>query len=177
MSVVEEFENAEDELEALLVEVLGFLMDADEVGPAWPELMLEAPGLLSQLAIRDTEDHSYASVEVRTGANVARMIAARMMSVPDPSPEDLLDTLAELGNIVAGNVKALIGHHCQLSLPAASAFDVLDDADQEGHGAVRVGACVLGHLVELAVRPMTRHQINPDIYWPASIDELQESQQ
>lgn len=174
MTVVEEFEGAREDLEALMVEVLAALLGAEEVGPAWPDLDLPRPALVSRLAIHDTEDDSFTAVEIRTGTMVGRLIAGRMLGVSEPSADDLMDAVAELGNIVAGNVKTLLLHSCRLSLPTAAPLEEADASAGE-EAWTRAGACALGHLVELAVRPMTRDEITPDIYWPGTKDEPMET--
>lgn len=167
MSATEQLEQAREDLEALLLEVLGSLIDADEVRPAWPDLAVTVPALIARLAIHDMQDGSYTFLELRTGTMVGRLMAARMMHVHELTPEDLLDVVAELGNIVAGNVKSLLRHPCQLSLPTAVDVGALDDPDD----GVRVGATVLGHLVELLVRPAALVEIGSDIAWPGTTND------
>jgi len=53
-------------------------------------------------------------------AALARTIAARMFHIAaeDSSPEDMHDAVAEVVNIVGGNIKAVLPTPCRLSLPA-----------------------------------------------------------
>jgi hypothetical protein len=90
------------------------------------------------------------------------MLAAAMFAVADPSPDDVLDAIAELGNIGGGNVKSLLWHSARLSLPAPMLAVMSPDYPP---GAVRVAVKVLGHVVEMVVIPLT----GPDesTTWPA----------
>lgn len=173
MRLVDELELARAEFEDLLVETLGSMLDPDTVGHAPVGSGPDLPALCSTLAIHDMQDDSYTFVEVRVGVDIGRRIAEQMFGEPDPAGEDLLDVIAELGNILAGNVKALVRHSCQLSLPSAR---VLDAAGDEPEGSVRVGASVLGHLVELTVYPVSSSRVDRGIRWPgATKDQLLEA--
>jgi hypothetical protein len=173
MSVIDEFEEARDDIEALLLEVLGSLLGADEVAPSAGDPIGPGPVLESRLVIHDRADDSYTVVEVETALRVGRVIAARMMRVADPSPEDLLDVVAELGNIIAGNVKSLIRHSCRLSLPSA---DVVESPSDAGEHGVRVSASVLGQVIQLTVRPALPREPVGDVRWPGSYDDVLETQ-
>jgi hypothetical protein len=93
-------------------------------------------------------DDSYLAVEVRLEGPLAQMLAASMLTEADPAPDEVLDAIAELGNIAGGNVKTLLFHSARLSLPAPrlAAVPVGDPV-----GTVRAGVRVLGHAVELVV--------------------------
>ena len=106
--------------------------------------------LASIRTIHDEADDTFAVVEVRVGIHLARVMASRMMFVADPVEEDVLDAIAELGNICGGNVKSLLCQHARLSLPTADIGSGLPSLEGAG---IRVRAVVLGHVVELAVTP------------------------
>lgn len=175
MTVIDEFEEHRQDLEDLLVEVLGSLLGADEVAPGWDEPLEDTPVLASQLAIFDREDGSYTMVEIQSPLLVGRLIGSQLLGVANPSPEDLLDVIAELGNILAGNVKSLVRHSCRLSLPTADAHG--RPRPSAGRG-VRVTASVLGSTIELTVRSAGADEPGPDVCWPGSenYDEVMETQ-
>jgi hypothetical protein len=139
---------AQEELDAIVIDVLGSIL-SEEAAPAYHELP-EGQIASARLAIHDEGDDSFAVVEVRVGIALARVMAGRMMFVADPEDEDVLDAVAELGNICGGNVKSLLCQHARLSLPTA---DLGSGLPELGSAGVRVRAVVLGHLVELAVTP------------------------
>jgi hypothetical protein len=149
VSVIDGFEEAREELEALLIEVLGTVF-GEEAGIAWGQSIPPGPVVSSRLAIHDEEEDSYTVVEIRTGGAMAQILASRMMTTADPSPDDLLDAVAELGNIAGGNVKSLLRHACRLSLPTAEVTQDSIEPEPPVDG-VAVQACVLGQVVELIV--------------------------
>lgn len=161
MSAIEEFVDAREDLEALLIEVLGAVF-AEDAMASWDEEIPPGRVVEAHLAIHDESDDSYTMVEVRVSAFMAKVLAARMMSVPDPGPEDMLDAVGELGNIVGGNVKSLLRHSCRLSLPSAKLFQV---AAAPHPDAVTVRAVVLGHLVEISVRSA---EASDGSFWPGA---------
>jgi chemotaxis protein CheX len=140
------------DLEELLVEVLGSVF-GEEAVPAWDEPLGAPPLAGSRIGIdsgRDEEGHGTV-VEVRVGAVLARLLAGRMFGAANPSPEDLLDAVGELGNIVGGNVKTMLHTHARLSLPSSRLQE--DPPDPGGDGEVRARAVVLGQVAELVVCP------------------------
>jgi Chemotaxis phosphatase CheX len=162
VNAIDEFEAAREDLEALLIEVLGTVA-GEEAMPVWDETLPAGPIVSSRLAIHDEDDDSYTMVSIRTSSIVARVLASRMLLTPDPGPDDLLDAVGELGNIAGGNVKSLLRHSCRLSLPTAEV------TEHDGHavdpGGVTVRASVLGQVVELTV------DVAVDVsglYWPGS---------
>ncbi len=172
MSAIDEFEAAREDLEALLIEVLGAVA-GEEAMPVWDESLPPGPIVSSRLAIHDEDDDSYTMVSVRTSSIVARVLASRMLLTPDPGPDDLLDAVGELGNIAGGNVKSLLRHSCRLSLPTT---EVTDGAGAEEPTGVTVRASVLGQVVELTV------DVASDVsglYWPggsSSVPDVLETQ-
>lgn len=162
MSTIDEFEAAREDLEALLIEVLGTVA-GEEAIPVWDEELPPGPIVSSRLAIHDEDDDSHTMVTIRTSAIVARVLASRMLLTPDPGPDDLLDAVGELGNIAGGNVKSLLRHSCRLSLPMAG---VAEHTGEPGlPGGVTVRALVLGQVVELSVG------VADDVtglYWPGA---------
>jgi chemotaxis protein CheX len=163
VSAIDEFEQARDDLEALLTEVLGTVV-GEEALPVWDEGLPPGPVVSAKLGIHDDVDDSYTMIHVRTSAIVARVLASRMLTTADPSPDDLLDAVGELGNIVGGNVKSLLRHSCRLSLPSAEVCEQ-DDAHVAPVG-VTVRAAILGQVVELTLDV-------PDdltgLYWPGGV--------
>jgi len=148
VSAIDEFEAAREDLEALLIEVLGTVA-GEEAMPVWDDVLPPGPVVSSRLAIHDEDDDSYTMVSIRTSSIVARVLASRMLLTPDPGPDDLLDAVGELGNIAGGNVKSLLRHSCRLSLPTAEVTE--NDGAVHGDGGVTVRASVLGQVVELTV--------------------------
>jgi hypothetical protein len=144
----DELVEAQEQLDDIVIDVLGSIL-GEEAEPAYDEL---PPGQTAhaRLAIHDEADDSFAVVEVRVGIALARVMASRMMFVADPVEADVLDAVAELGNICGGNVKSLLCQHARLSLPTADIGSGLPSLAGSG---VRVRAVVLGHMVELAVTP------------------------
>jgi Chemotaxis phosphatase CheX len=165
VSLVDEFEEAREDLEALLVECLATVLH-EEAGIAWGVELPPGPTFSARLAIHDAEDHTYTEVVVSTSATVARLFAARMMAVAEPSTDDMLDAICELGNITGGNVKSLLRHACRLSLPTA---EVTEMPVPRGAGpGVTVQAMVLGQLVELTVGGDAEID---GLCWPGSMTE------
>jgi hypothetical protein len=162
VSDIDEFDAARDDLEALLIEVLGAVA-GEEAMPAWTDALPAGPLVSSRLAIHDEEDDSYTIISMRTSSIVARVLASRMLHAPDPGPDDLLDAMGELGNITGGNVKSLLRHSCRLSLPTAEMTD--NNGAHPDFGGVTVRAAVLGHVVELSVEATDDVA---DLYWPGA---------
>lgn len=172
MSLVDEFEEAREDLEALLVECLATVLH-EEAGLAWGAELPPEPTFSARLAIQDPEDGAYTGVVVSTSATVGRLFAARMMAVAEPSTDDMLDAICELGNIIGGNVKSLLRNACRLSLPTA---EVTELPVSRGAGpGVTVQAMVLGQLVELTVGGDAEPE---GLCWPgSSSEEILETQQ
>lgn len=162
MSAIDEFEEAREDLEALLVEVLGSVF-TEEAMPVWDDVPpLSGPLAVARLEIHDEVEGSFTVVEVRLGAVVARVLASRMLMIPDPAPEDLLDAVGELGNIAGGNVKSLLRHSCRLSLPTA---EIVAEVEPHRDSAVVVRGGVLGQVIELSVRAAGT---SDGAFWPGA---------
>lgn len=162
MSAIEEFEAAREDLEALLTEVLGTVA-GEEAMPVWDEELPPGPVVSARLAIHDEEEDLFTMIHIRTSAIVARVLASRMLVTAEPGPDDLLDAMGELGNIVGGNVKSLLRHHCRLSLPVAEAVE--HDAAAGVPDGVRVQTSVLGQVVEMVLD--VPDDVS-DLYWPGN---------
>jgi Chemotaxis phosphatase CheX len=169
MTTFDDLVEAQEELDGIVIDVLGSIL-VEEAAPAFHDLP-DGPIASARLAIHDESDDSFAVVEVRVGIALARVMAGRMMFVADPDDEDVLDAVAELGNICGGNVKSLLCQHARLSLPTA---DISTGPASLNGTSVRVRAVVLGHLVELAVTPGASIE---GLDWPpAAVDEELERQ-
>ena len=165
MSAIDELEEAREDLEALLIEVLGAVF-GEEAMPVWDEQLAPGKVARAEVAIHDESDDSYTIVEVRVCAVMARVLAGRMMSASYPAPEDLLDAVGELGNIIGGNVKSLLLRSCRLSLPSA---EIVAGATDPHPDAVVVRALVLGQVVELSVRAAGDHDGK---FWPGAMTHI-----
>ena len=145
-------EHTRADLDLILTDVLSSVL-AEEAVPTHHQLP-QGPLAVARLAIHDQLDHGYAVVEIRAGVSLAQVIAARMLSVASPTPEDIVDAVAELGNIAGGNVKTLLCHHARLSLPTSEITEQAPFAESEPlDGGAYVRAIVLGHVAQLAIRP------------------------
>jgi hypothetical protein len=168
VSAFDDLDQIRDEVECLHIDVLGAVLQEEAV-PVADELPT-GPLAVACLAIHDEVDDSFAGVEVRLGATLARVLASRMMFVADPTPDDVLDAVAELGNIVGGNVKSLLCTHARLSLPSAQIDAAAVPLDLSR--GVQVRAMVLGHVTELSVYPAAQQD---GLLWPpTAVDETLE---
>jgi CheY-specific phosphatase CheX len=132
------------------------------------EPMANGPRVVARLGIHDEITDGYTGVELQLSISLARVLASRMMFMADPAEDDILDAVAELGNIAAGCTKSLLYKHARLSLPGS---EILAEAsDSFAPGSQQVAAIVMGHVVQLTVIP----DIDPDgLLWPPVVsDEL-----
>lgn len=169
MTTIDELEDARQDLESLLTDVLYSVLGEE----AYPSLDPLPPGPVaaSRLAAHDELEDSFLGIEVRVGAVLARLLASRMMAVGDPSPDDLIDTVGELGNIIGGNVKTLMFHTARLSLPVAELSAEQGTTERD---CTRVSASVFGQVAELTLIP---NAAVDGLYWPPSVeDEALETQ-
>jgi hypothetical protein len=166
MITAEELEDAREDLESLLMDVLFSILGEEAYLTEDP--LAPGPVADAHLAAHDEVEDFYLGIQVRLGAVLARMLAGRMMSIGDPGPDDLVDSVGELGNIVGGNVKTLLFHTARLSLPVAE----LGGSGPVFDGGVRVAASVFGQVVELLLQPDASTE---GLYWPSSMnDEVME---
>lgn len=165
----ENLESMQEDLTVLLLDVLHAVSRADAL-PVW-DRRPATPVVTSRVLIHDQEDESYLTVDVRLDRALAQLLAAQMMGVEDPSTDDVLDAVGELGNIVGGNVKSMLGQSARLSLPSAAVVDHLPEPDPE---ASAVAAVVHGLVIELILTPGSPGE---DLFWPpASLEEALEAQ-
>jgi hypothetical protein len=171
VSLFIELEESRLDLDSILTDVLSAVL-AEEALPTHNQLP-PGPLAVARLAIHDQLADGYAIVEIRAGVSLARVIAARMMSVASPLPDDIIDAVAELGNIAGGNVKTLLCLHARLSLPSSEITEQAPYAEPEsGEGGAYVRAIVLGHVAQLAVQPDAA--IDGLIWPPYTPDEIPE---
>ena len=162
----EELDEARPDLEALLCEVLTSVF-AEEAYPT-VDLPPAADRVCTRLSVADESDATHLGVHVRVGPVLARLLAWRMFSAGNPTAEDLLDAVGELGNIAAGNVKALLFRSARLSLPASSLGGDPAAGPADPQEAVSVRSTVLGEVVELVLLPGAP----PDgLTWPPTTDD------
>jgi hypothetical protein len=147
MITTDELEAARPDLEDLLAEVLTSVF-GEQAHPVDDDLP-DGGHAVARLAVADEADGGHLGVRVRTGPVLSRLLASRMFSAGDPSQDDLLDAVGELGNIAAGNVKSLFFASARLSLPDPA----LDAGPAVDRGSTTVRASVLGQVVELALTP------------------------
>ncbi len=170
-------EDLREELGVILTDVFSSVLKEEAI--ITNNQLPVGPVVMSRLAIHDQTDQTdetdetdesgspegeFAVIEVRVSAGLARVIAARMMSVSSPGPNDLIDAIAEISNIAGGNVKTLLCGHARLSLPTAQIVDDEQFAEAEpADGSTYVRAIVLGHVVQLAIHPQAPVA---DLLWP-----------
>lgn len=169
MSVFTELdEEVREELGVIITDVFSSVLKEEAIVTA--NQLPVGPVVTSRLAIHDHSDEAdgeFAGIEVRVGVSLARVIAARMMSISSPGPNDLVDAIAEISNIAGGNVKTLLCSHARLSLPTAEIVDDAQFAEAEpADGSTYVRAIVLGHVVQLAIHPQASVA---DLLWPPMI--------
>ena len=140
------------DLEALLGEMITSVLGEVSI-PILDSQRPSPPTGVSHLIVHDTVADWYLAVEVRASVALVSTLAESLLGVPDPAPDDMLDVIAELGNIAAGNVKTLLCTHGQLSLPASA---LLTTVPEDPEGLVRAAAEILGQVLELAVMPLSR---------------------
>lgn len=155
-----------EDLEALVADVVAsvFGEEAEAVttlpGPDGDS----AGGHAALLVIHDESDDTYLGVHVQVSAALATLLAARMLACDEPTREDLLDAVGELGNIVGGNVKSLLFTSARLSLPSAVLDDVtLPPARPDAAEPTLISAGVLGEPLVLALVP---HVDGSGQLWP-----------
>ena len=101
--------------ETVFQSMLGFPIDlsASAGAPATPSSLIGAVEIGGAFE---------GAVTVECSADFARKAAAVMFSIAeaDVDSAEMADMLGELTNMIAGNLKALVGGGCQLSLPTVA---------------------------------------------------------
>lgn len=175
---------AREDLEGLLADVLGAVFEEEvEVlpegfdvhvdGPLGTDAAGSDPDAAALLAVHDDVTGADLGVQVRVSRVLARRLAARMFGVEEPTSEDLLDAVGELGNIAGGNVKSLLfpGQTvARLSLPSAVLGGPVGPPPRRGRadgdpGVASMRALVLGEPVELVLAPDVEAS---GLVWPPS---------
>lgn len=171
MTTVDELEDVRQDLETLLTDVL-YSVVGEEAYPT-DDPLPGGPLATSRLAAHDELEDSYLGMQIRVGAVLARLLASRMMAVGNPLPEDLLDAVGELGNIIGGNVKTLMFHTARLSLPVADLTDAGGSDPGAAASGMTVRAQVFGQVAELSLVPDAPVD---GLFWPPSVvDDVMES--
>jgi hypothetical protein len=152
-------------LELLLGEMIMSVLGEESL-PVSDNRRPTAPIALSRLIIHHSDSDVYLTVVVRSSVELVSLLSANLLGVPDPAPDDMLDVIAELGNIAAGNVKTVLCSHGRLSLPSSTlSAPVLDDPE----GSVRAAVELLGHVLELLVIPVLgTDPVVAEARWPGS---------
>ena len=138
-------------LETLLGELIASVLGEESL-PVLDGRRPTAAPATSRLIVHDLADDSYLAVEVRASVDLVSELTVKLLGLPDPPPDDMLDVIAELGNIAAGNVKTLLCNNGRLSLPASA---LLTTASRDPADTVRTGAELLGQVLELVVVPLS----------------------
>ncbi|HST85109.1 MAG TPA: chemotaxis protein CheX [Kineosporiaceae bacterium] len=165
MSDGPDLESLVPDLEALLGEMVISVL-GEESTPVLDGRRPAAPTGVSRLVVHDAVADWYLGVEVRASVELVSRLATKLLGVTDPAPDDMLDVIAELGNIAAGNIKTLLRTHGQLSLPSSA---LLTMPSEHPVGLVRAAAVLLDQVLELAVMPLTRTDATiTDARWPGT---------
>ena len=164
MTVLADLDGLAGDVETILTDVLSSIL-GEEVLPA-SEAPPPGEQAITRLAIHDLDLDSYVEVEVLLPAALAQVVAARMFGEATPSPDDVVDAVAELGNIAAGNVKAVLFGRSRLSLPLPRLEHSASESFRHPEGLV-VRAVVSGYVAELAVFPVAS---SPGLQWPPHLD-------
>jgi hypothetical protein len=160
-----ELASSAPDLEILLGELISSVLGEESL-PVLDGRRVTAPMAVSHLVVHDHADDSYLAVEVRASADLVSDLAAKLLGIPNPPPDDMLDVIAELGNIAAGNVKTLLCTNGRLSLPASA---LLTARTADPAGTVRAAAVLLGAVLELVVMPLERTDITvTEARWPGA---------
>ncbi len=145
-----ELESAGPQLETLLGELIASVLGEESVPVLDGRRAVVSPAT-SRLVVHDHADDSYMVVEVRASVDLVSELTVRLLGAPDPPPDDMLDVIAELGNIAAGNVKTMLCTNGRLSLPSSA---LLTTPSEDPPGTVRAVAELLGEVLELVVVPL-----------------------
>jgi hypothetical protein len=160
-----DLESAVPALETLLVEMIAMVLGEEAVLST--DSLPAVPLAVSRLIIHDSAEEFYLGVEMRAEGTLATMLTSSLLAVEDPAPDDVLDVIAELGNIAAGNVKTLLCTNARLSLPASV---LAPPPLHDPAGGVRAVATLLGHVIELVVMPVSG--ADAGTRWPPGFDQI-----
>lgn len=163
--VFPDLESAVPDIQALLVEMIAMVLGEEAKLASTP--LPAVPMAISRLIIHDSEEDFYLGVEMRAEDQLATMLTASLLAVEKPEPDDVLDVIAELGNIAAGNVKTLLCTNARLSLPASA---VAVQAPNDKVGTVRARATLLDHLIEIVVMPASG--ADDSTRWPPGFEQV-----
>jgi len=167
-----DLDQAREDLELLLAEVLltVFEEEADVLPEAWPLDAADAGDhAVALLAVHDDASGADLGVQVRVSAALGRLLAGRMFACDEPTGEDLLDAVGELGNIVGGNVKSLLfthPGHARLSLPSAVLGGPEASTLPGAAAPITIRALVLGEPAELTLLPDVDAGA---LFWPPTV--------
>jgi hypothetical protein len=153
------------DLETLLVEMISMVLGEQATLAAVS--LPDVPLAISRLIIHDSADDFYLGVEMRAEGRLATLLTTSLLAVEEPEPGDVLDVIAELGNIAAGNVKTLISTNARLSLPTSVLSAQIPN---DPPGTVRAVATLLDHVIELVVMPASG--ADSSTRWPPGFDQL-----
>ncbi len=137
------------ELGITLTDVLSAMLEQDAERTL--HAMTSGPAVVARLAIHDQATGGCTGVELQMGLGLARVLASRMMMMADPADDEIIDAVAELGNIAAGAAKSLMFSHARLSLPATQIVDSIAPVPDSGRVRFTVRAMVMGHVAQLSV--------------------------
>lgn len=62
----------------------------------------------------------HGAVMLHCGVELAGLLAGELFRTPTPTPDEVRDTIGELTNMLAGNIKALLPEPSRISLPAVA---------------------------------------------------------
>jgi hypothetical protein len=160
-----DLESAVPQLEVLLGDLVTAVLGEESI-PIFDNRRAAAPAALSRLIVHDHATGGYLVVAVRAPVELIAALATNLLGVPDPAPDDMLDVIAELGNIAAGNVKTLLCSHGRLSLPSSALSASPDDDPTD---SVRAAVDLFGHVLELLLIPVVAADaVVREARWPGA---------
>jgi hypothetical protein len=131
-------------------------------------------GAAALLAIHDESDDTYLGVHLRVSSGLARGLACPAPTAEEPTREDLLEAIGNLGNVAGDRLTTLLFTAARLSLPSATLDEVGLPPAREGSAAPTVLRAVAGaEVAELALVP---HVVADGLAWPPVESEVLEAQ-
>ncbi len=108
-----------DDIVTITNSVLSLMLEMD-AQPCEPHLTEQLPDIVTGCV--QISGAWQGAVVLQASVAFATQAAARMLSIPgeDVAENDLLDSLAELTNMIGGNLKSLVPSPSYLSLPCAT---------------------------------------------------------